>query len=223
MTTSDTSAATASAIAATTGAAKTSKKATIASDFNSFLLLLTTQLKNQSPLDPLDTNQFTQQLVQFSQVEQQIKSNDTLQELLSSTRNTMTTNALNFIGTTVSATGNTSKLRDDKAEWRLNPTRDVAEAVITIKDKSGNVVKNEIKALTAGDQIYAWNGRNTVGALMSEADYTLTVTGKDALNQTVPISTALKGKVDEVDLKGANPTLVIGGVAVPISSVLSIQ
>ena len=73
----------------TTGHASSSAPSTaldnteIASNFTTFLQLLTTQLKNQNPLDPLDTNQFTQQLVQFAQVEQQMKSNDQLSSLVS--------------------------------------------------------------------------------------------------------------------------------------------
>ncbi len=55
---------------------------TIAGNFQTFLTLLTTQLQNQNPLDPLDTNQFTQQLVQFAGVEQQLKTNDSLQTLV---------------------------------------------------------------------------------------------------------------------------------------------
>ena len=58
-------------------------KATLAQNFDTFLTLLTTQLKNQNPLEPLDTNQFTSQLVQFAQVEQQLKSNDQLATLVS--------------------------------------------------------------------------------------------------------------------------------------------
>ena len=54
----------------------------LADNFQTFLTLLTTQLQNQNPLDPLDTNQFTQQLVQFAGVEQQLKMNDTLATLL---------------------------------------------------------------------------------------------------------------------------------------------
>src|SRR5262245_26173523 len=69
-----------------TGASSVSSaldKTEIASNFTMFLQLLTTQLRNQNPLDPLDTNQFTQQLVQFAQVEQQMKSNDQLASLVS--------------------------------------------------------------------------------------------------------------------------------------------
>src|ERR1041384_4962261 len=73
----------------------------IASNFSTFLQLLTTQLKNQNPLDPLDTNQFTQQLVQFAQVEQQMKQNDQLTTLISIEKSAQQTTALAYVGQTV--------------------------------------------------------------------------------------------------------------------------
>ncbi len=84
-------------VTATTGTSSTSSAVnsnTLASNFTTFLQLLTTQLKNQNPLDPLDTNQFTQQLVQFAQVEQQLKSNDQLATLVSLQQAVQQTQAL---------------------------------------------------------------------------------------------------------------------------------
>src|ERR1700742_2481651 len=80
----------------------------IADNFTTFLQLLTTQLKNQNPLDPLDTNQFTQQLVQFAGVEQQMKSNDQLSTLVSLEQSAQATTALAYIGQTVVVDGATS-------------------------------------------------------------------------------------------------------------------
>src|SRR5205807_4134380 len=85
-------------------------KATLANNFNTFLQLLTTQLKNQNPLDPMDTNQFTQQLVQFAQVEQQMKQNDQLSTLISIEKTAQTTTALAFVGASVAVDGQTAKL-----------------------------------------------------------------------------------------------------------------
>src|SRR5476649_2266547 len=89
----------------------------IASNFTTFLQLLTTQLKNQNPLDPLDTNQFTQQLVQFAQVEQQLKSNDQLSTLVSLQKTAQSTAALNFVGQTVAVNGGTAQLANSQATW----------------------------------------------------------------------------------------------------------
>src|SRR6266536_3957579 len=83
------------------GAASVVGAATIQQNFTTFLQLLTTQLKNQNPLDPLDTNQFTQQLVQFAQVEQQLKANDQLATLVALEKAAQSTNALAFVGQTV--------------------------------------------------------------------------------------------------------------------------
>src|SRR5213083_902330 len=75
----------------------TTDTATLASNFSTFLTLLTTQLKNQNPLDPLDTNQFTQQLVQFAGVEQQLKTNDQLTSLVSLQQSAQATQALVYV------------------------------------------------------------------------------------------------------------------------------
>src|SRR3954462_3431804 len=93
-------------------------KDTLAGNFQTFLTLLTTQLKNQNPLDPLDTNQFTAQLVQFAQVEQQLKSNDQLTTLVSLQKTGQATQALNLVGQTVAVDGDTAPLKDGSAPWR---------------------------------------------------------------------------------------------------------
>src|SRR5215831_15863666 len=92
-------------------------KTTLAGNFNTFLTLLTTQLKNQNPLDPLDTNQFTQQLVQFASVEQQINMNTQLTTLVSLQKATQTTSAMGFLGKTVTVKGATAPLMNGQAQW----------------------------------------------------------------------------------------------------------
>src|SRR5215203_1890871 len=146
----------ATAAAASTG--KTPSKG-IAENFDSFLMLLTTQLKNQSPLDPLDTSQFTQQLVQFASVEQQLKSNATLSALLTTVKASTTSNAASFIGMQVTADGATTRLANGSARWVLNPARNASQAAITIRDKNGGVVATRTSALTAGAQTFTWDGK----------------------------------------------------------------
>src|SRR3954451_11414149 len=96
---------------------------TLAGNFQTFLTLLTTQLKNQNPLDPLDTNQFTQQLVQFAGVEQQLKSNDQLSTLVSLQQTAQGTAALNFVGKSVAVDGQTAAMTNSKASWVYNVTK----------------------------------------------------------------------------------------------------
>src|SRR5882762_2699796 len=107
----------------TTSADKTTTASTattgIADNFQTFLTLLTTQLQNQNPLDPLDTNQFTQQLVQFAGVEQQLKSNDQLASLVKLQTTAQSTQALGFVGATAVVDGSTATLQNGQATWAL--------------------------------------------------------------------------------------------------------
>src|SRR5512132_4245453 len=124
---------------AASGASGVVDNAMIASNFTQFLQLLTTQLKNQNPLDPLDTNQFTQQLVQFAQVEQQLKANDQLSTLVSLQQTAQQTQALGFVGTTVDVDGQTSPLKDGKAQWSFNMTKP-STATFTVTNSAGATV-----------------------------------------------------------------------------------
>jgi flagellar basal-body rod modification protein FlgD len=210
---------TGSATATTTAATGKTPSKGIAQNFDSFLLLLTTQLKNQSPLDPLDTNQFTQQLVQFASVEQQLKQNDTLSALLATMKASTTSNAASFIGMQVTADGATSRLSGGSAKWVLNAARNASQAVVTIRDKSGGVVATRTGALTAGAQNFTWDGKTSTGTAAPDGDYIITVTAIDTSGQGVSVKTEIAGRVDSVDMTGDAPQLVIGSVRVPLSSV----
>ena len=123
----------------------------IASNFTTFLKLLTTQLQNQDPLSPMDTNQFTQQLVEFASVEQQMKSNDSLATLVSLNQAAQSTTALNLVGATVVVDGSTTQLTGGKANWSLNVTKP-ATATVTIKDATGQTAYTGSFAVNPGTQ-----------------------------------------------------------------------
>lgn len=203
--------------------AATGTGATLAKNFETFLGLLTTQLKNQSPLDPLNTNEFTQQLVQFASVEQQLKSNETLTALLTASRASTATSALGFVGTTVTADGRTTRLAEGKANWRLDVPRAVSGAVVTVTDASGAVVATETRSFAAGPQSYQWTGRTSTGTLAPDGDYTITLAARDASGQTVAIRSEIEGIVDSVDVTGSEPLLSIGGTQLPLSKVKTIR
>ena len=88
----------------------------MSSNFDTFLTLLTTQLQNQDPLSPMDSNQFTQQLVQFSQVEQQINSNKNLESLISLTKNQTSVDAVSYLGKTLTLTDGAGNSRVEHAK-----------------------------------------------------------------------------------------------------------
>lgn len=193
-----------------TNSSTATNAATLGSNFTTFLTLLTTQLKNQNPLDPLDTNQFTQQLVQFSQVEQQMKSNDQLATLISLEKSAASTTALAYVGATVVVDGSTTALKNGSATWSFNVSKP-ATATVTIKDSTGQTAYTGSFAVTPGTQDFRWDGRGNNGVQWPDGNYTMTVTAVDTSNQTVGISTEVQAVVDSVDLSTDPPQLSVNG------------
>ena len=198
----------------TAGAASTVASAlnngTIAGNFTTFLQLLTTQLKNQNPLDPLDTNQFTQQLVEFAQVEQQLKSNDQLSTLVSLQQTAQATSALGLVGATVVVNGQTAQLANGSAGWTLNASKPTT-ATVSIADSTGQTAYTGHVGLNAGSQAFTWNGQGNDGKIWPAGNYTLTAVGVDANGQPSTISTQVQAPVDSVDLSQNPPLLSING------------
>lgn len=196
--------------AITGNGANTSSTVTLADNFETFLTLLTTQLKNQNPLDPLDTNQFTQQLVQFAQVEQQLKSNDQLATLISVQQSMQTTQALGYVGHIVAIEGKTTTLVNGSAGWSFNATKP-ATATINIANAAGATVYSGSFSLQAGTQNFIWDGRDASGNTMPDGEYTLSITATDAAGSTVAVSTEIQGVVDSVDVSQIPPMLNVNG------------
>ena len=182
----------------------------IASNFTTFLQLLTTQLQNQDPLSPMDTNQFTQQLVEFASVEQQMKSNDSLTTLVSLEQAAQSTQALALVGATVVVNGSTTQLSNGNANWSLNVTKP-ATATVTIKDVTGQTAYTSTFGVNPGTQNFTWDGHGTNGTLWPDGAYTMTATAADASGQSTAISTQIQARVDSVDLTQTPPLLSING------------
>jgi flagellar basal-body rod modification protein FlgD len=181
----------------------------IADNFQTFLTLLTTQLQNQNPLDPLDTNQFTQQLVQFAGIEQQLKSNEQLKSLVEIEKSAQATQALVYVGNTVAVDGSTAAF-DKSATWNFRSEKD-ATATITITSSTGQTAYTGDFPLTKGNSSFVWDGKGNDGVQWPAGTYTMTATGKDSSGNTVAISTEVQGIVDSVDLSASPPLLSIGG------------
>jgi len=180
----------------------------IASNFTTFLQMLTTQLKNQDPTSPMDTNQFTQQLVQFAQVEQQMKSNSQLTSLVALQQADQATALLSYVGATVAVDGASATLKNGSAGWNLAATKP-ATATVTISAASGQTVYKTTVPVNAGSQSFVWDGRGNDGKQWPDGSYKISVTAVDANNQATSIATEVQGKVDSVDLTQSPPTLSI--------------
>jgi flagellar basal-body rod modification protein FlgD len=221
MTTTTTPAATANSTAQAVGATGAQQ---IAGNFDEFLQLLTTQLQNQDPLDPLDTNQFTQQLVEFASVEQQVDMNTNMQTLISLQETTAATQALQLVGSTVTVNGNNATLSNatgSPATWSLNASGP-GTAAITISNSSGQTAYTGTTTLNGGTQSFNWNGLGNNGVQWPDGTYTISVAGTSANGQALTVSTQVQGTVTGVNMSATPPTLTVGGQSYPISSIQSL-
>jgi len=207
----------------TTGSTSPTDPALLNQNFNTFLTLLTTQLKNQDPLSPLDTNEFTQQLVSFSEVEQQIDTNNNLQTLINLQNASQTISALPLVGRTINYSSNTAPLSNGQASFSYTLPTNAAAATLAVADANGNVVYAAPAATAAGLHGFTWNGTTNTGATAANGDYSLNVIAANSAGQPVTATVTSFGQVNSVSVTNNVATFDVGGVSVPMSELLTIQ
>ena len=193
----------------------------LASDFDSFLKLLTTQLTNQGPLEPLDANEFTAQLVQFTGVEQSIRTNGLLEQLLALDKVDRLARGAEFIGAVVEADSATVRVGAGgpaAASYRLP---EAAAAVdLEIRNEAGEVVWQGTGSGAAGSQSVPWNGLDAKGQRVPDGLYRVEITAVDPAGRPVPVETSISGIVDAVEFGGdGGMMLSVDGVLVPSDAV----
>jgi flagellar basal-body rod modification protein FlgD len=198
-------------------------QAKLVSDYSDFLTLLTAQLQNQNPLEPMDSKEFTNQLTQFSSVEQSIQSNNLLEQMIASSESSLATSLVGYLGNTIRAEGNATKLDQGAASWSYNVDGAAENVSIKIRNSAGAVVFEDSKVAQSGVHDYPWDGRTKTGNQLPDGIYSLTVTAEDTDGLPVPVSTEITGKVDGVDMSGAVPVLSIGSATIPISAVKAVS
>lgn len=208
---------------AVTPATQPTSQAQLIQNFDTFLQLLVTQIQNQDPTEPISTENFTQQLVQFSELEQSIRSNTNLETIQSSIASQNAASVVSYIGSTVTAEGATTTLADREAVYNLTAQEFIPEAEISIRDALGNVVFTTTQALQPGNNSFVFNGRSTNGRQFNDgSQFTITVQGNNADGNVSRITTGIRGVVEAVDFSGETPNLLIGSTNVPLSAVQSV-
>ncbi len=203
----------------TAGGATSSNAAinSLSSNFNSFLQLLMTQLKNQDPSSPTDTSQFTQELVEFSGVQQQVNTNTNLTSLIQLTQGDSVIQGSALMGKQVTATSSDISLQNGTGS--INFTAPGAEPVaVTVTSASGNVITSSVVNATTGANSWSWNGGNASGGTQADGNYAISV--QDASGNALPTSTT--GTVTGVASSGTTVNVDVNGQNVPLSSVTAV-
>lgn len=193
----------------------------LSGDYTMFLKLLTSQMTNQDPLDPMDTSQYTQQLVQYSQVEQSIQQSGTLKEILARLSSQDMIQASSLIGRTVNYDSASAGLSADApANWGWTSARAPASLSATITDASGKVV--DIRPLDPASTSFAWDGALANGARAKDGLYTLALDAKDSSGGTIATTIHGSGAVQAVSLVNNALTLTINGQPQAGSSLITV-
>ena len=207
--------------ASTAQAAASSAGPALAGNFNDFLKLLTTQLQHQDPTSPLDPNQFTQELVQFASVEQQINTNTSLNTMIALQQTQQAASALTFLGATVAVAGTTAELVNGVANWSYAVSQP-ATATINVSNASGQVVYTTTQSVQPGSQTFTWNGVDRQGTTWPSGAYKISVNAIGANNQSVPVTTGVQGVVSGVDISKSPPTLTVAGQSYALDQITQV-
>jgi len=213
-----------SALAAATAQQTVSEKAdaSLTESFDTFLTLLTTQLRYQDPLEPMDSAEFTNQLVQFSQVEQSISTNANLEKLLGFQGTNQAVAAISYIGNTVEVLGNAMPLVDGAATMNYLLPEKAESAKVLIYNAAGEQVHSIESATSAGKHTVTWDGKDSDGDQLPEGAYTVVVAARNADNETIKVATSVTAKVTGTQNDGENVQLILGTVPVDLDNVISV-
>jgi len=196
----------------------------LADNFNMFLTLLTTQMKNQDPTSPMDSNQFMAQLVQMTGVEQQLATNDLLKQLVSNTTTSLA-NVVDLIGKEVRVDSNQAGLKNGEAKWGYSLPANADSVKIEVLDSNGVPVRTVAASgddIKAGEHAFTWDGKNDSGAAQAEGTYTLRITAKDASDQAIASTIYVQGLVTGVEQAAGQGLITINGAKAPMSAITSV-
>jgi flagellar basal-body rod modification protein FlgD len=217
------------ASSSTTGTSSTSSDlasgvSSLSTSYQTFLTLLTTQLQNQDPSSPEDPDQFTTELVQMTGVQQQLLSNQLLQQLVNASPSQGVTSSVDLIGQNVSASTPSATLSNGSASWDYTLPTSVAKATVTVTDSTGDVVyTGTAPSFASGVHSFTWNGETTGGTQEPNGGtYTLAISATDTSGAAVSPTIGVSGTATSVQTTAGATTVTVDGVQVPVSSINSV-
>lgn len=211
------------ALGASFGSQTANSQASLANNFEMFLTLLTEQMKAQDPLNPLDSTEFVNQLVNFSSVEQEIRANQNLESLISIQAASAQGAAVGFIGREATVGSPEAALEDGSAEWTYILPEDSQGTLVSVKDANGRTIATFEGAATAGSHSFEWDGKDRTGNAMEDGIYTLEISAVNADGDAMQPDIQTTARVTGVDFSGSEVVVELNGLFVRLSSVRSLR
>lgn len=196
----------------------------LAEDFTQFLQLLTVQLQNQDPLSPMDTTEFTNQLVAFSGVEQQINANQKLDSLVALQLGNSIGSAISYVGKDISYVSSEFSFdgtTPNTIKYSLNDQ--AVESTLRVLDENGSIVYETSAATAVGQNEFVWDGQTTGGATAPEGTYSIAIDALDSNDQGVGSTVVVSGLVSGVETQGGSVFAIVGNRAVSLGNILSVN
>ena len=194
----------------------------LSATFDTFLQLLTAQMQNQDPLDPVDNTEYTNQLVQFTQAEQALGTNSRLDQLIAGQNRNVLNDAIGYIGQTVRADSSVVELKDGEAKINYGLFGKSASTVIEIRDKDGKLVRKIEGKTATGLHELTWNGQDSNGNLLTDGTFSFEVIARDASDKVLNTAQGVVGIVTGVEMSNGNAILLIGKVEVPVERISAV-
>lgn len=210
-------AAAASASSASSGSKSNSALGSLSGNLTSFLSLLMTQLKNQDPTAPMDTNTFTSQLVQYSSVEQQINTNTNLTNLITATQSNTILQSSALVGKQVTATNDHLTLQNGQAQIHFTAPSAKPVTITVTSDSGENILQTNLTA-TSGNNDWSWDGKNTDGRTVADGSYKVTVADQTGTS----LATTMTGIVTGMQRSSTGVNAVLGNLQTEVGTIQSV-
>jgi flagellar basal-body rod modification protein FlgD len=207
--------ATGSATTATTAASST--KSALGKD--DFLKMMIAQLKHQDPLNPMDGTAFTAQLAQFSSLEQLQNINSQMTSFTQQQQTLGNSQAVNFIGKQVLATGNTVSVDGNPVTLGYNLAGDAVSGKVQIYDANGQLVNT----LSFTNQKQGLNSMTWTPPSSAKGTYSFAVSALDRSGKAVSASTVTQGTVTGVNFHDSATYLNVGGQEIGLADIVSVK
>ena len=192
-------------------------------DYEAFLQLLTTQLEHQDPLDPMDTAEYTNQLIQYAIVEQEIAANENLEELIALTASNANTSALQYVGNTAEIDSAYAMKSDGSASWSYSLAEPAAEVSLQVRDGDGRLVYEQSGETGSGKHDFVWDGVSNDGSFAADGTYSLEVVATDDDGEAIDASITSYGEVTGVDTTDGSVVFTVGELLVYDAAILGFE